>query len=83
VSVWVALSLLNFQAPHFILGRSSSPAGSVEQGESAGTKLGGSQRSKCALLEEANHSFAWVSRRHSRESYAAVNEQAKIAHHHR
>jgi hypothetical protein len=41
VSVWVALSLLNFQAPHLILGR-SSPAGSVE-GESIGTKLGGSQ----------------------------------------
>jgi hypothetical protein len=45
VSVWVALSLLNFKAPHLILGPPngrSSPAGSVE-GESVGTKLGGSQ----------------------------------------
>jgi hypothetical protein len=41
VSVWVALSLLNFKAPHLIPGR-SSPAGSAE-GESVGTKLGGSQ----------------------------------------
>jgi hypothetical protein len=41
VSVWVALSLLNFKAPHLIPGR-SSPAGSVE-GEPVGTKLGGSQ----------------------------------------
>ena len=41
MSVWVALSLLNFKAPHLILGR-SSPAGSVEGG-SIGTKLGGSQ----------------------------------------
>jgi hypothetical protein len=44
VSVWIALSLLNSQAPHLIPGR-SSPAGGAE-GESVGTKLGGSQRSK-------------------------------------
>jgi hypothetical protein len=36
-----SLSVLYFQAPHLILGR-SSPAGSVE-GESVVTKLGGSQ----------------------------------------